>query len=87
MEIGNGQQLRPAVVEPLEPRQPLTLRTVPVAAGNGRRPLAALWAKFVMVSQQASTKDSIGLGGLVIPITTGFSAWRSACPPVENPLP
>jgi hypothetical protein len=31
MEIGNGQQLRPAIVEPLQPRQPLTLRAVPVA--------------------------------------------------------
>jgi hypothetical protein len=51
MEIGNGQQLRPAVGEPLQPRQPLALRAVSVATTNGRRPLPVLWAKFVMVSQ------------------------------------
>ena len=31
VEIGNGQQLHPAISEPLEPRQPLTLRTVSIA--------------------------------------------------------
>jgi hypothetical protein len=52
--IGHGQQFALAVGEPLLGSSGLTLRTVPVAAGNGRCPLPALWANFVMVSRQAA---------------------------------
>jgi len=70
MEIGNGQQLRLAVGEPLEPRQPLALRTMSIAASNGRSPLLALWVKFVMVSQQASILIRRRLEAFGLPITT-----------------
>ena len=42
--VGNRQQLGLAVFEPLPRRRALALRAMPVAAGNGRRPLPALWA-------------------------------------------
>ena len=51
--IGNRQQLGLAVFEPLSRRRGLTLRAMPVAAGNGRRPLPALWADSVMGSWRA----------------------------------
>ena len=51
--VGNRQEFGLAVFEPLPRRRGLTLRAMPVAAGNGRRPLPALWAKFVMVSQRS----------------------------------
>jgi hypothetical protein len=59
MKVRNRQQLGLAGGEPLPRRSPLTLRAVPVAAANGRRPLAALWAKSVMGSwrlQPCNTK-------------------------------
>jgi len=40
--VGNRQELRLAVFEPLPRRRGLTLRAVAIAAGNGRRPLPAL---------------------------------------------
>ena len=49
--VGDWQKLRLAFFEPLPRRRPLTLRAVAVAAGNGRRPLPALWARLVMVSR------------------------------------
>ena len=48
--VGNRQQLGLAVFEPLPRRGRLALRAVAVAAGNGRRPLPALWALPVMGS-------------------------------------
>jgi hypothetical protein len=50
VEVGHRQQLGLPLREPLGPRQPLAFGTVTVAAGNGRRPLAALWADPVMGS-------------------------------------
>jgi hypothetical protein len=54
MEIGHGQQFGLAVGQPLLGSGSLALRAMPVAAGNGRCPLAALWANFVMVSRRAA---------------------------------
>jgi hypothetical protein len=48
--VGNRQQLRLAVFQPLPRGGRLTLRAMPIAAGNGRRPLPALWALSVMGS-------------------------------------
>ena len=48
--VGNRQELGLAVFEPLPRRGSLALRAVAVAAGNGRRPLPALWAHPVMGS-------------------------------------
>ena len=70
--IGDRQEFRLALGEPLSRRRALTLWAVAVAAGNGRRPLPALWAKFVMVSQWASISDLAGLEGFVVPITSGL---------------
>ena len=50
--VGNRQKLRLTLGEPLPRRRALTLRAVPVAAGNGRRPLPALWAHSVMGSRR-----------------------------------
>ena len=50
MEIRNRQQLGLPGRQPLGTRLPLALRAMAVAAGNGRRPLAALWANSVMGS-------------------------------------
>ena len=65
--IGNRQKLGLAVFEPLPRRGGLALRAMPVAAGNGRRPLPALWAKFVMGSQQASILVSTPFRGILAP--------------------
>jgi hypothetical protein len=51
--IGNRQQLGLAIGEPLARRRALTLRAMPIAAGNGRRPFPALWAHSVMGSWRA----------------------------------
>src|SRR4051812_25391239 len=48
MEVRPRQQLGLPLCEPLGPRHPLAFGTVTVAATNGRRPLPALWANFVM---------------------------------------
>ena len=53
VEIGNRQQLGLPIGQPLRPRRALTLRAMPIAAGNGRRPLRALWADPVMGSWRA----------------------------------
>jgi hypothetical protein len=53
MEIGNGQQLRSAVGEPLEPRQPLALRAVSVAAAiEGDAGHAAILATLDVTAQR-----------------------------------
>ncbi len=49
-EIRHGQEFGLAVGEPFLGSGGLALWAVPVAAGNGRRPLPALWAKPVMGS-------------------------------------
>ncbi len=51
--IGNRQELGLAVFEPFPRRGRLALRAVAIAAGNGRRPLPALWALSVMGSWRA----------------------------------
>jgi hypothetical protein len=51
--IGDRQQIGLALGEPLTRRCALTLRAMPIAAGNGRRPLPALWADPVMGSWRA----------------------------------
>ena len=50
MEIADRQQVGRPRGQPLARRGRLALRAVPVAAGNGRRPLAALWANSFMGS-------------------------------------
>jgi hypothetical protein len=50
VEVRHGQKLRRSRRHPLTRRRALALRTVPFAAGNGRRPLPALWADPVMGS-------------------------------------
>jgi hypothetical protein len=48
--VGNRQEFSFAFCEPLSCGRALALRAVAVAAGNGRRPLRALWAHSVMGS-------------------------------------
>ena len=48
--IWGGQQLGLALSQPSPRRRALALRAMPIAAANGRRPLAALWANPVMES-------------------------------------
>jgi hypothetical protein len=50
MEVADRQQIGLTLGKPGASRRALALRAMPIAAGNGRRPLAALWAKFVMGS-------------------------------------
>ena len=50
MIVRHRQQFGLSMREPFGACQPLTLGTMAVAAGNGRRPLAALWADPVMGS-------------------------------------
>src|SRR6267154_2604235 len=54
VEVADGQQFGLALGEPFLGGSGLTLGAMPVAAGNGHRPLPALWANFVMVSRQAA---------------------------------
>jgi hypothetical protein len=51
MEVRNWQQFGLPRCQPVVAGLALTLRAVPIAAGNGRRPLPALWAKSVMGSR------------------------------------
>ena len=53
MEIGDRQQFGLPRRKPLRSRRALTFWTMAIAARNGRRPLRALWAKFVMVSERS----------------------------------
>src|SRR5258708_3668965 len=50
VEIRHRKQFGLPVGEPLGAREPLALWAMPVAAGNGHRPLPALWANSVMGS-------------------------------------
>src|SRR6267378_8144398 len=50
MEVRHRQELGFALGQPLPGGCALALRAMPVATGNGRRPLAALWANSVMGS-------------------------------------
>ena len=50
VEVGDRQQFGLALGQPLRAARALALRAMPVAAGNGRRPLPALWADPVMGS-------------------------------------
>ena len=53
MIVGDREEFGLALDQPLPRRRALTLRAVAVAAGNGRRPLPALWADPVMGSWRA----------------------------------
>jgi hypothetical protein len=53
VEVADRQQLGLALGEPLLCGGALTFGAMPVAAANGRRPLAALWADPVMGSWRA----------------------------------
>jgi hypothetical protein len=53
VKIRHRQQLGLALSQPLASRRALALRAMPIAAANGRSPLAALWAKLLMGSWQA----------------------------------
>jgi hypothetical protein len=50
VEVRHRQQFGLPMREPFGACQPLTLGTMAVTAGNGRRPLLALWANSVMGS-------------------------------------
>jgi hypothetical protein len=52
VEVRHVEQFRMAVRKPLRTGETLALRTVPIAAGNGKFPLAALWANPVMGSRR-----------------------------------
>src|SRR5215471_13420063 len=52
VEVADRQQVCLACNEPFTRRCPLTLGTMAVAATNGRCPLRALWANFVMGSRR-----------------------------------
>ena len=58
VEIRHRQQFGLSMREPFGARQPLALWTMTVAAGNGCRPLPALWAKPVMGSWQSRSPYS-----------------------------
>jgi hypothetical protein len=51
VEVSDRQQVGLALGQPCARGGALALGTVPVKAANGRRPLAALWAKSVMGSR------------------------------------
>jgi hypothetical protein len=53
VEIADRQQVGLARRQPLARRGALALGAMPVAAGNGRRPLLVLWADPVMGSWRA----------------------------------
>src|SRR5271155_6086388 len=53
MIVRHRQQIGLARGQPVLCRRALALGTMPVAAANGKFPLAALWARFVMGSWRA----------------------------------
>jgi hypothetical protein len=53
VEVADRQQLGLALGKPLLCGGALTFGAMPVAAANGRRPLAALWANPLMGSWRA----------------------------------
>jgi hypothetical protein len=53
VEVRHGQQLGFALCEPVPGRRALAFGAMTIAAGNGRRPLPALWADPVMGSWRA----------------------------------
>ena len=54
MEVADRQQVGFTLGQPGARSGALAFGTVPVAAGNGKFPLAALWANSVMGSQRAA---------------------------------
>jgi hypothetical protein len=50
VEVRDAQQFGLALLQPCARLRALALGTMPIAAANGRCPLAALWANPVMVS-------------------------------------
>ena len=67
MEVADWQQVGLAFGQPDAGSGALALRAVPVAAGNGRRPLPALWANPVMGSWRRV--DRILAAGAANPLT------------------
>src|SRR5271169_4250054 len=76
VEVRYRQQLGLSVGQPLSTRQPLALRAVPVATCNGRCPLPALWANFVMVSWCTTALERHGLQAVALSITIWPGAGR-----------
>ena len=58
VEVWHREQLGFPLFQPLPRRRALALRAMPVAAANGKRPLPALWANFVMGSWRAPPSQS-----------------------------
>src|SRR6266851_2596009 len=71
VEVGNREQFGLARRHPLARSRALALRAVPVAAANGRRPLAALWANSVMGSWRPASAANLAVFQMV--------RRRSAC--------
>ncbi len=80
VEVADRQQVGLARGQPLSRRRTLTLRTVAVAAGNGKFPLAALWANSVMGSWQAVRGRFRLFSDAVAP------GSRCSCPHNSGPL-
>ncbi len=77
MTVGNLQKLGLTLGEPLPRRRPLTLRAVAVAAGNGRRPLPALWAHSVMGSWRVGISNfAVNCSGLSLHNSTVLRVRR-----------
>jgi len=69
MEIGNRKQVRFSRGEPLGSGLSLTLRAMPIPAGNGCCPLAVLWADPVMGSWRRADRVFEQVAASPLPIT------------------
>src|SRR6267378_1248880 len=58
VEVADREQVGLARCKPVLRRCALALGAMAVAAGNGRCPLPALWANFVMLSRRAALQGS-----------------------------
>ena len=90
VEVGHLQQLGLARLQPLSRLAALALRAVPVAAANGRRPLAALWADPVMGSWRRLDRALVSVAAnpahhyearlrSAISLSDGWNAPRRRC--------
>ena len=86
MEIGHGQEFGLAVGQPLLGSRGLALWAMPIAAGNGQRPLPALWAKPVMGSWRRHHHGRAEIRRAYAPHYELAIAKRSAALSVENSL-
>ena len=76
VEVADRQQIGLPIGEPVPRRRALALGTMAVAAGNGRCPLPALWANFVMVSWCTTALERHGLQAVALSITIWPGAGR-----------